>query len=282
MSVTELRPSSPPYEIDVRGITLPAIGIGTWEVSGEECFEEVAHALELGYRHVDTAKGYGNEQEVGRAVAQSGVDRADLWVTTKIPPDEIEPKQLRESAEGCLRRLGLDYVDLLLIHWPGDPEHFEASLEAMAGLRDEGKIRELGVSNYPPGHLRRALAVAPVFCDQVEYHPYLAQPELLEISAEHDLLVAAYAPIATARVLEDETLGSIAAAHGRTTAQVALRWLIDHPRVAALPRSTTPEHRESNFDLQFELTDDEREEIDRLSERRERFFDPPWAPDWND
>lgn len=282
MSSTAAGPTTPPYEIALRGITLPAVGIGTWQVEGEECRETVSHALELGYRHVDTAKGYGNEEEVGRAIAASGVARDDLWVTTKVPHSETEPGALRRAAEGSLERLGLDRVDLLLIHWPGPPEHFTSSLETMAALRDEGLIRELGVSNFPPQMLRRALDVAPVFCDQVEFHPYLAQPELLEIAAEHDMLVAAYAPIGTGRVLADPTLKEIGAAHGLTAAHVALRWLLDHPRVAVLPRSTDPDRRAANFALDFSLTDEERARIDELSERRERFFDPPWAPDWND
>lgn len=278
-------PSTPPspqqlLTTTVRGVAVPTVGIGTWQLEGPGCREAVRHALELGYRHVDTAASYGNEREVGRALADSGLDRDAVWVTTKVWRTDLDPRSLRESLEASLRQLDLDFVDLLLIHWPGDG--FEAGLGEMARLREEGVIRELGVSNFPRGLLLRALEIAPVFCDQVEFHPYLGQPELLEVARDHDVLIAAYAPIGTGRVLRDPVLAEIAEAHGRTPAQVALRWLADHERVAVLPRSRSAEHRAANLDLDFELGEHERRRVDELSERRERFFDPPFAPDWSD
>lgn len=271
-----------PLTMTVRGVEVPRVGLGTWEVTGRDCYDAVRDALDIGYRHVDTAAAYGNEQEVGRAIADSSVERGDLWLTSKVWMEDTEPDRLRASAERSLRRLGTDFLDLLLIHWPGDPEHFSSSLETLAALREEGLIRELGVSNYPPGHLRRALEVAPVFANQVEMHPYFGQADLLHLADEHDLLIQAYAPIGTGRVLQDETLNEIAGAHGKGPAQVALRWLLLRERVCVLPRSTDHGHRVENLDLSFELTEEERRRIDALSEPGERFFDPSFAPDWSD
>ncbi len=266
----------------VRGTEVPAIGLGTWEITGRACIEGVRDALELGYRHIDTAVIYDNEHEVGRAIADSGVAREEIWLTTKVWRSELEPSRLRRSLEGSLERLATDYVDLLLIHWPGPEEHFESSLEAMAALRDEALIRQLGVSNYPARLLRRALEVAPVFCDQVEFHPRLEQPALLEVAREHDVLIAAYAPFGSGGVLGDPLLAEIAEAHRVTPAQVCLRWLLDQGPVAVLPRSTKHERRKQNLAVDFALSDDDRRRIDELATRRERYFDPGFAPDWDD
>lgn len=274
--------SPPGGTVTVRGVEVPRIGLGTWQLTGDAGREAVSHALELGYRHLDTAAVYGNEEEVGRAVAESGVGREELWLTTKVSHTDIEPSSLRASTEASLSRLGLDFVDLLLIHWPGERRHFTSSLAEMVALREEGLIRELGVSNYPPGLLRRALEEAPVFCDQVEFHPHLEQPSLLSIAAEHDVLIAAYAPNGSGAVLRDPVLVEVAEAHGRTPAQVALRWLLDQDRVAVLPRSKSPEHRAANLDVDFELEDEERRRIDAAAGQRERLFDPEWAPDWEE
>lgn len=265
----------------IRGVELPRIGLGTWEVQGDECFEAVRDGLEIGYRHVDTAAAYGNEEEVGRAVAESGVDRGEVWLTTKVWMEDIEPGRLRRSAEDSLRKLRTDYVDLLLIHWPGAPEYFESSLETMTALREEGKIRELGVSNYPARLVQRAVDVAPVFANQVEMHPHFGQADMLRLADEHDLLIEAYAPIGTGQVLGDETLNEIAEAHGRSPAQVALRWNLYRDRVCVLPRSTDHDHRRQNLELDFELSEQERKRIDALSEPGRRMFDPDFAPDWD-
>ena len=266
----------------VQGTEVPLVGLGTWQLGGPACVEGVRDALELGYRHIDTAVIYDNEEEVGRAIADSPVAREEIWLTTKVWRSELAPDRLRRSLEGSLERLATDYVDLLLIHWPGPEEHFEASLEAMAGLREEGLIRALGVSNYPARLLRRALAVAPVLCDQVEFHPRLGQPALLELAREHDVLLAAYAPFGSGEVLADQLLAEVAAAHDVTPAQVCLRWLLDQGPVAVLPRSTKHERRAQNIALGFTLSDDERRRIDALSERGERYFNPSFAPAWGD
>jgi 2,5-diketo-D-gluconate reductase B len=271
----------------VRGVAVPTIGFGVFEVDPPETEEAVADALAAGYRHVDTARAYGNEEEVGRGIRRSGVDRDEVWVTTKVWLGDFAPDRLRRSAENSLRLLGLDRLDLLLLHWPPqDPAELGPALDELKRLRADGLIRELGVSNFPGYLLREALAPAPeVFTDQVEYHAKLSQRELLGIAAEQDLLIEAYAPLGGSgnSVIDEPVLKEIAEAHGATPAQVALAWLAHQDRVVLLPRSTSPERRRENLAaLELDLTGEERARIDQLSERRERNFDPPFAPDWRD
>jgi diketogulonate reductase-like aldo/keto reductase len=279
-----------PFTKSVRGIEVPTIAIGVFEVEPGETEETVADALAAGYRHVDTAAAYGNEEEVGRGLARSGVDRDEVWVTTKVWIDDFAPDKLRRSAERSARKLGVERIDLLLLHWP--PADFgevvPPALEELQRLRSDGLIRELGVSNFPAYMLREALELAPeVFADQVEYHAKLSQRELLDVAAEADVLIEAYAPLggSAGDMIDEPVLKEIAAAHGDavTPAQVALAWLAGQERVVLLPRSTNPERRRENLAaLEIDLTDDQKAQIDELSERRERNFDPPFAPDWRD
>lgn len=267
--------------VEARGARIPRIGFGTWQLEGTDCQEGVRDALELGYRHLDTARAYGNEREVGRGLADSGVDRDEVFVTTKVWRDDLEPSRLRRSAESSLRDLGLDHVDLLLVHWPHDQVPLERTLEEMERLRDEDRTRHVGVSNFPPPLLRRALELAPVVCDQVELHPFLGQDALLEIAAERELAITAYSPLAGGRVPEDPVLAEIAEQVGGTPAQVALRWLLDRdPRIVVIPKASSHDRRAENlqaFDLS--LSREQRARIDVLPKDR-RDIDPEFAPDW--
>jgi diketogulonate reductase-like aldo/keto reductase len=276
-----------PFTKTVRGVEVPTVAIGVFEVDPEETEETVADALAAGYRHVDTAAAYGNEEQVGRGIARSGVDRDDIWVTTKVWLDDFPPERLRRSAERSLRLLGLERVDLLLLHWPPqDESQLEPALEELGNLRSDGLIRELGVSNFPDYLLRQAIQIQPdVFADQVEYHPKLSQHALRAIAAEEDLLLEAYAPLggSAGDTLEEPVLQEIAEAHDASPAQVAIAWLAHQDRVAVLPRSTDPGRRRQNLAaLEVDLTEEETARIDELSERRERNFDPDFAPDWRD
>jgi diketogulonate reductase-like aldo/keto reductase len=276
-----------PFTKTVRGVEVPTIAIGVFEVEPGETEETVADALAAGYRHVDTAVAYGNEDEVGRALARSDVDSHEVWVTTKVWLNDYAPPDLRRSAEASLRRLGLDRIDLLLLHWPPrEDSELAPALEELQRLRSDGLIRELGVSNFPAYMLRDALAITPeIFADQVEYHPKLSQHEIREMAEEADLLVEAYAPLggSASDMVEEPLLKEIAAAHDASPAQVAIAWLAHQDRVVVLPRSTNPERRRENLAaLELDLTPDETARIDELSERRERNFDPPFAPDWRD
>ena len=266
--------------LEIQGTTVPKLGFGTWQIEGPECQEAVEDALAIGYRHIDTARAYGNEAEVGRGIAAAGIPRNEFFLTTKIWREEYAPGDLQRAAEDSLKNLQVDCLDLLL-HWPNLDFPLEETLGALAGLRDEGLILHLGVSNFPAGMLREALGVAPIFADQVEFHPFLSQDALVELAAEKDFMVAAYSPLARGKVPSDETLRNIAEEHGRTAGQVALRWLLDKPQVCALPKASSHERRVENFEVfDIELTDEDRAAIDALP-KGERIIDPGWAPDWD-
>jgi 2,5-diketo-D-gluconate reductase B len=268
--------------VRVQGAAIPALGFGTWQIEGDDAREAVRDALEIGYRHIDTAKAYGNEREVGVGIQESGVAREDIWLTTKVPHDEAQPMQVRTAAEESLQRLGTDYVDLLLLHWPNAEVPLEQTITALDLLRRDGKALHIGVSNFPAGHLQRALEVAPLLCDQVEYHPFLDQSKLRKLAEEHDLLLTAYSPLAHGKVPDDATLNEIGEAHGKTAGQVALRWLLDQPRVSPIPKASSHGRRQENFEVfDFELSDEERKRIDELP-KDVRTGNPPWAPDWSD
>jgi diketogulonate reductase-like aldo/keto reductase len=276
------RESTTERNLVVQGVTIPQIGLGTSGLTGDDCAESVRDALEIGYRHVDTAPSYDNEEAVGRGLATADVPREDVFLTTKLSHDGLDaegvPRQLAESLE----RLGTGYVDLLLIHWPNSEVALEETLGAMEALRRQGDVRAIGVSNFPSEMLERALELAPVVANQVEYHAYLAQPELLALARDHDVAIAAYRPLAGSRLMEDEVLRDIGAAHGKTAGQVALRWLIDQPKVVALPKSGSHENRAANLDVfDFDLNVDERARIAELALRQERTIDPSFAPDWD-
>jgi 2,5-diketo-D-gluconate reductase B len=267
--------------IRVQGTEVPALGFGTWQITGDDAREAVRDALEIGYRHIDTAKAYGNEREVGQGLRDSGVAREDIWLTTKVPHTEAAPDAVRAAAEGSLERLGTEYLDLLLLHWPNDDVPLEGTIEALAALREEGRARHIGVSNFPAGLLERALAIAPLLSDQVEYHPFLAQDRLLDLARGREVLITAYSPLAHGRVPGDPTLREIGERHGKTAGQVALRWLLDQPLVSPIPKASSHARRAENFDVfDFALSDDERARIDALP-KDERTANPPWAPDWD-
>lgn len=271
----------------IRGVSVPTLGIGTFQVLSEEARRTVADALAAGYRHIDTASAYDNEGAVGLGLADSGVERDSVWVTTKVWFDEYEPSALRASAERSLRLLRLERLDLLLLHWPPlDRSLLAPALEQLNRLREGGLIREFGVSNFPAWLLEEAMQLAPaIFADQVEYHPKLSQHRLVEMAVDHDLLLEAYAPFggSAGDVLHEPLLKEIALAHGATPAQVALAWLAHQDHVVVLPRSTDPDRRRENLAaLQLDLEPEERQQIDRLADARQRSFDPPFAPEWRD
>ena len=275
-------PNQTTETIEVQGTSVPLLGFGTWQIEGSDATDAVRDALEIGYRQIDTARAYGNEAEVGAGIAGSGVDRADIFLTTKIFPGDFAPEALRAAAEDSLRSLKTDYVDLLLLHWPDDSVPLEQTLAAMVALREAGKIRQLGVSNFPTGLLEEALQHAPVFCDQVEYHPFLGQDPLLELARANDVLVTAYSPLAHGRVADDATLAEIGEAHGKSAGQVALRWLLEQPGVSPIPKASSHERRVENFEVfDFELSDEERSRIAGLP-KDDRQIDPDDGPDWDE
>jgi len=274
-------PNQTTETIEIQGTRVPRLGFGTWQIEGADATEAVRDALEIGYRQIDTARAYENEAEVGDGLAESEVDRSDIFLTTKIFPGDFEPDALKAAAEDSLRSLRTDYLDLLLLHWPDESVPLERTIAALVELREAGRIRNLGVSNFPAGLLAQALEHAPVFCDQVEYHPFLGQARLLDLAREREVLVTAYSPLAHGRVPGDETLTRIGEAHGKTAGQVALRWLLDQPNVSPIPKASSHERRLENFEVfDFALSDDERVRIDALP-KDDRQIDPEFGPDWD-
>ena len=267
---------------DVQGVPVPALGFGTWQLKGDAARDGVEHALALGYRHVDTAQAYGNEAQVGAGLRASGVPRGDVFLTTKTWGDTLAPDALGPSVDESLRKLGTDYVDLLLIHWPSADVPLADTLGALGRVREAGKTRLVGVSNFPAGMLEEALEADPeIATDQVEYHPFLGQDRLLGVVRERGLVLTAYSPLAQGEVLDDPTVRDIAGAHGAGPAQVALAWLLGQDRVVAIPRTSSAAHRESNLAAaDLSLTNEERARLDALPKDR-RLVDPDFAPDWD-
>jgi diketogulonate reductase-like aldo/keto reductase len=238
-------------------------------MKGYECFNTVQRALEIGYRHVDTAMAYENEATIGRAIEMSGIDRDDVFLTTKIKgyQEFLEYDRLLEAADGCLQRLGTDYIDLLLLHWWNPSADMEETFAAMDRLVDENKVDCIGVSNFSVDQLRRAIRVSetPILTNQIEYHPYWGDPEMINFCQENDITVSAYSPLAEGRVVEDNQLTRIGRGYGKSPAQVAIRWLIQQDNVVTIPKAVTPAHLRDNIDVfDFELTDREMDAIDRL------------------
>jgi 2,5-diketo-D-gluconate reductase B len=256
--------------LTVQGTEIPRLGFGTWQLRGRAAADSVRDALEIGYRHIDTARAYGNEAQVGAAMEASGLDRGEIFLTTKIGPSDAEPRRLKRAAEDSLRTLATDYVDLLLLHWPSRTVPLEHTLQALRELKEQGRIRHPGVSNFPAGMLARALDVVALLADQVEYHPFLGQDALLDMVAQRDVTLTAYSPLARGRVARDPTLSEIGEVHGKSPGQVALRWLIEQPNVTAVPKAAGHERRAENLDVfDFELTDADRERIAALRKDRD-------------
>ena len=267
--------------VNIQGTAVPALGLGTWDLRGEACTEAVAHALSLGYRHLDTAQGYDNEAFVGAGLQTSGLARDEIFLVTKLKPDNFRREKVLTSTAESLGKLQTDYVDLLLLHWPNPEVPLGETLEACVELQQQGAVRHIGVSNFPSKLMDEAQAVTKLFANQVEYHPYLSQQTLLEQAKAQDYLLTAYSPIAQGQVVGDPVLQEIGEAHGKNAVQVTLRWLIQQDQVAAIPKSASAENRVSNLDIfDFELSDDEMARIFGLA-RGERLVGSEDGPDWD-
>jgi diketogulonate reductase-like aldo/keto reductase len=272
--------------ISAAGVDIPALGLGTWRLARAECVKVVGEAIALGYRHIDTAAMYGNEREVGQAIGASGVARRELFVTTKVWPDNLAPKDLLKSAETSLAKLGLAHVDLFLIHWPSPTIPLAQSIDALCEVKRRGWARAIGVANFTSAMVDEAAAraVEPLACNQVEYHPFLSQRAVLEAGRRHGMALTAYCPLARGRVANDPVLAEIGAAHGRTAGQVALRWLIQQQGVAAIPKTAKRERLIENLGAAaFSLTVEEMARISGLARPNGRLIDdaglsPAWDP----
>ncbi len=270
--------------ITIKDARVPALGLGTWALNGRGCFAAVKEALDLGYRHIDTAQIYGNEEAVGEAVRQSGLKRADIFLATKIPAGNLRAAEVRRGVEESLKRLGLDYADLLLIHWPSKSEPLAETLAEFAAARKQGKTRFIGVSNFNVALLAETVEKlrADIVCNQVEYHPYLSQRPVLAALKKYGLMLTAYCPLARGRATQDKDLAAIGRRHGKSASQVALRWLLDQKNVAAIPKSARREHLAANLDIfDFKLAPEETALID-AKRGGGRVVDPAgWGPEWD-
>jgi 2,5-diketo-D-gluconate reductase B len=264
---------------------IPVVGCGTWQLRGELCAEIVAKALEVGFRHVDTAQGYDNEAAVGEGLRASGIPRDRVFVTTKVRPQLVSEGALQKSVEESLERLQLDRVDLVLIHWPNPDIAIGETMKALSDAKRRGLTSHIGVSNFTVAHLDEAMRQSPepVVTNQVEYHPYVNQRKILAANRRHGLATTAYCPIALGRVVGDPVIEAIAAAHGRSAVQIALRWLIQQEDVAVIPRTSKPQRLSENLSiLDFELTDSEMNEMGSLARgSRHLVNEPAWVPAWD-
>ncbi len=269
--------------VEANGARIPAIGLGTWDLRERTCVRMVEQALRLGYRHIDTAEMYGNEREVGEGLRVSGVPRDQVFVTTKVWPDHLAPRELERATKESLAKLRLSEVDLLLIHWPNPRIPLADTIGALCRMKREGFARHIGVSNFTVDLLAEAmkLATEPLVTDQIEWHPFIDQSKVVEACRSLGLAVTAYSPMARGRVLSDETLRRIGARHGKTAGQVGLRYLVQRGAIV-IPRSSRPEGLAQNFAIfDFELMPAEMAEIAELAHPRGRIVDWSGAPDWD-
>lgn len=271
--------------VEVKGVRVPALGFGTWELRGAACTRIVRFALDLGYRHIDTAQIYENEEEVGTAIAQSGVARDDIFLTTKIWFENLARAQLGRSFAESLRKLKTDYVDLLLIHWPSQNVPMAESLFEMAELKAKGFVRHIGVSNFTVALLKEAVERhgTDLLCNQVEYHPLLSQHHVLGYLRAKGMMLTAYSPLAQGKfdILGDSRIVEIGRCHGKTPAQVILRWLVQQPGVSAIPKTGKENHCRVNFEIfDFKLSQQEMETVGGFKDRH-RAVDPSWSPKWD-
>jgi 2,5-diketo-D-gluconate reductase B len=247
-----------PRSITIQKQQVPVPGLGTYQLTGKEGERAISHAIALGYRHIDTAQFYHNEEDVGNAVNNSGVARNQLFITTKTWPTDFVKKNSISFVEQSLRKLKLDHVDLLLLHWPADENGNERGIDMLLEAYHKQYSRLIGVSNFNIPQLEKVRQKAPIFCNQIEYHPYINQREMLEYGKNNDLLLTAYTPLARGKVSKDSTIISIAEKYGKTPGQITLRWLLQQKNVCPIPKGGSEKHLLENlqvFDFQIQNED---------------------------
>ncbi|SFR30535.1 aldo/keto reductase [Halorubrum sodomense] len=261
------------------GAELPALGLGTYDLTDEQTADSVRAALDAGYAHVDTAEGYHNEAAVGDALAASDVDREDVFLTSKVLAKNLNYESVIASCEASLDRLGTDYLDLYLIHWPNPAISLRETLRAMAELRERGLVRDVGVSNFSAYQLSCAHHVSdvPIAVNQIEFHPWFQRPDLVDYCRETDTVIEAAAPLARTDVFGDEVVAELAEKYDKHPAQIVIRWALDRG-VVPLPRSSTPDHVRANAETDWELDAADRRRLDER-DRDAPVYDTP-ARDW--
>jgi diketogulonate reductase-like aldo/keto reductase len=263
--------------LKAHGVEMPAIGCGTLFPEPESAGPLVAAAIECGYRHIDTARKYGSEEAVGEGIRASGILREELFITTKVTEEDAKADDFARSVDTSLKAIGVDYVDLLLIHWPQPKVPMAETLGALAKAKRDRLARHVGVSNFTAALLDEAVKLSPepLVTNQIEYHAYIRQDKVLAACRNYGMIVTAHVPLARGRIVNDPVIGEIAKAKGKTIPQVALRWLVQQPTIAVAPRTTTRDRLAENLDIfDFSLTDDEMTRISALRDTNMRVVDP--------
>lgn len=269
--------------IEAHGARIPTIGLGTMTLKGDVCVQAVKTALQIGYRHLDTAAHYGNEAENGQGFRESGIRREDVFITTKVRQGDLNADDFRRVIDQSLKNLRLSYVDLLLIHWNNPDIPFKISVGALCQAKKDGKAKHVGVANFTTTMLDEAWAATsePLVCNQIEMHPFINQDKVLAACKKHGMAVVAYCPIARGKVPGADALERIGKVHNKTAAQVSLRYLVQMG-VSAIPRTANPEHLKENLNIfDFGLSTEEMAELKALNAANMRVVNPPHAPKWD-
>ena len=269
--------------VEAHGARIPQIGLGTMTLKEDVCVQAVKAALQIGYRHLDTAAFYGNEVENGEGLRASGIKREDVFITTKVRENNLLPENFNKSLDQSLKNLQLPYVDLLLIHWNNKDIPFSVSIPALCQAKKDGRAKHVGVANFTTKMLEEAWAVTsePLVCNQIEMHPFIDQDKVLATSKKHGMAVVAYCPIARGKVPGADALERIGQAHGKSAAQVSLRYLVQ-VGVIPIPRTATPAHLKENLDVfDFTLSAPEMADLKKLNATNMRVVNPPHAPVWD-
>jgi len=269
--------------VEAHGARIPQIGLGTMTLKGDVCVQAVKTALQLGYRHLDTAAYYENEKENGEGLRGSGVKREEVLICTKVRQGDLMPDDFARVVDQSLKNLQLPYVDLLLIHWNNPDIPFKLSVGALCKAKKDGLAKHVGVANFTTSMLDEAWAVTsePLVCNQIEMHPFINQDKVLAACKKNGMAVVAYCPIARGKVPGADALERIGKAHGKSAAQVSLRYLVQRG-VCAIPRTATPAHLKQNLEVfDFKLSDAEMAELKKLNATNMRVVNPPHAPKWD-
>ena len=267
-----------------QGIKVPKLGFGTYRLLHQSAVSAVEAALKTGFRHIDTAQIYSNEKEVGEGIKLSKVPREEIFLVTKIWRDSLKPEKVAQTTKESLHRLGVDYVDLLLVHWPSSEVPLNETLPAMTSLIKEGKTRSIGVSNFPSLTLKEAKRICPlIITNQIEYHTLLSQNKILKTLRELGMLLTAYSPLARGEALRLQQVRHIAEKHKKHPAQIVLKWLVEQEDVVSIVKSQNPQRIKLNFNIfHFELDPEDRKTLSALSRNQRRLISPPFAPQWDE
>jgi len=252
--------------LSVHNTQIPALGLGTYKLTGKDGEKQIEQALHLGYRHIDTAEMYGNEAEVGNAIKASGMPREQIFITTKVWPNDFSKKRFVPCVEDSLRKLKVDTVDLLLLHWPSDDDTNKLATELLNDCLHKQYTMLAGVSNFSIKQLQAAQKIAPVCCNQVEYSPYNNNNALLQYMQQQGMMLTAYSPLARGAAIKEPVIKALADKYHKTGAQIILRWLLQQPNVAAIPKAGDEKHSRQNLEVfDFELSDEDMQKVFTLA-----------------